>query len=436
MKENLSKGEYLFLLILISFSVTRYAPNLFDANFYAEDGSIFTKNFLEHGLPALFEPFNGYPVFGLYVLVGLAFLLKLILFLQGYELPAVLAFISFCFWGFVAWSPTIFLRNFLSRTNRTLLSLSLVFIPLGSYDYAVLGTIGNLKFSFLPLSIFIAMYISSTENTLSGRTTTAYILFLVCLLTNPLAWLSIPILVKRFRSLYIQNKVKAIALIAPLASVLIYQSIVFVFDKTELVGYLDKPFEKSKVVEVFLGQSILYSPFHAIYSNLNDASAFILFLVLLLFIAPTFSATSFMSIYLLSVALLTTLVFVMQRPGVSEYFFGYTLSSPSQFFYAQNMLIMTSLFLAVEVYSRKRLFMIKKLGRSLPFVLLIFQISPNQPIGTFGKIATMQSQVDSASQSYKRLCVGNRSNKHEVLSIPIYPSEPWVFITSSDFWCH
>ena len=88
----------------------RFPNNLAYPNFYAEDGSILARNILEHGFwHALMITFNGYYIWGLYLLEGGGFALNTLLFgAQLVDLPKAFAIMSYTFLGLIAASPIIF----------------------------------------------------------------------------------------------------------------------------------------------------------------------------------------------------------------------------------------------------------------------------------------------------------------------------------------
>src|SRR5258708_23281277 len=55
----------------------RFPANYLQPNFYAEDGTVFAKNILNYGFwQSLLTTFNGYYIWGLYILEGIAFILN------------------------------------------------------------------------------------------------------------------------------------------------------------------------------------------------------------------------------------------------------------------------------------------------------------------------------------------------------------------------
>ena len=418
--------------IFISIAVLRYLPNLLDANLYAEDGTVFLRDYISSGYTSFNNLFNGYPVLGLYLLTALASSAHSISGLPGYTIPTFIALVSFTYWGLLSYSPIYFLKGLVARRNLIVLAFAILLMPFGSYDYAILGTIGNLKFSFLPLSFFIAIHLSSrTGNSKSGFSFDCALL-VICILTNPLSILSLSVLIPLYvKSILCHEWFKFIWI----NTFIIISTITFfnaLTNSTKIPGYLDSPFQLKKAIEIFVGQTLLYPPLHSIYTHLNDFTSLIGALLIISFMIKQSSRDYYLPLVTLLIAVLASIVFVWQRPGVSEYFFGYTLRSPSQFFYSQNILVITSIFLAIE----KVKFQSNKIESSrmrfyIAITLLISQILPTTPIGTFGINAPMQSKIKSAIESATVICAG----KETILKVPIYPNEIWVFSTTKDYWC-
>ncbi len=73
-------------------------------------------------------------------------------------LPMVTAGVSAVFLGLCAVLPFALFRRELGSGISLLAGLLLVLVPMYSYDYAILGTLSNLKFAFLYIAFILALY--------------------------------------------------------------------------------------------------------------------------------------------------------------------------------------------------------------------------------------------------------------------------------------
>jgi hypothetical protein len=430
MKIKLNEKWLIPIFILIA--VLRYPPNLIDANLFAEDGTVFLTDYRSSGLASFNNLFNGYPVFGLYFLTGVASWMHAITGLAGYMLPTFIALTSFIYWGLFAYSPIYFFKGVMARANSIIFAFAILLMPLGTSDAVILGTIGNLKFSFFPLSFFVASHLAKKESMSNREFSANAVLLVVCILTNPLSILSLYVLIQKLlKSISTHDWFQLIwfGIFLTFAS---YPVLAQFNNSYKITGYLDAPFQFEKTIEIFAGQTILYAPLHSIYTQLNDFFALMIALLLAIFVLRQSRQMNFLPVVALVMALFGSFVFVLQRPGVSAYFSGYTLTGPSQFFYAQNVLVVTALFLSIEGLSRQKGRVgIKQLRLYIALTLFASQIFPTTPIGSFGKGAPMQSQVSSAIESASEVC---STNLPEV-NIPIYPTGMLIFRTEREFWC-
>jgi len=416
----------------VAIAVIRYLPNLLDANLYAEDGNVFLNNYISSGISSINDLFNGYPIVGLYILIGAASTLHSISFLPGFTVPTFIALISFIYWGLFSYSPIYLLKEILSKRNRVLLAFSILLIPLGSWDYAILGTIGNLKFSFLPLSFFTALFLSGNREIAKKEFSLIILLFAICITTNPLSILSFSVLIPRLNKAISDRNWFYVSSVCALFLAALWPILSFFSHRAPQPGYLDAPYKIEKSIEIFAGQTILYAGFHSVYMYLNDYFAFALATLLILFVILFTKKSNYFSIVAISMALIGSGVFVLERPGISDFFYGYTTSSPSQFFYAQNILATTAIFITCQsFYSSNKTKGRAKLIALLPVIVFISQIFPTTPIGTFGHNPPMQNQVASAIESSKLTC----RQVSPVIEVNIYPYEPWVFKTTKNYWC-
>ena len=430
MRMKISEKWLIPFFILIA--VFRYPPNLLDANLFAEDGIVFLSDYNSSGITSFNNSFNGYPIFGLYFLTALASWIHAITGLAGYTLPTFISLTSFIYWGLFAYSPIYFFKGVIARANSIVLGFAILLMPLGTSDAVILGTIGNLKFSFLPLSFFVAARLASKEKITKREFSLNGVLLVICILTNPLSILSLLVLIQKLiKSISCRDWFQILWFTVFIAFAG-YPVLGQLSNSYKISGYLDAPFQYDKTIEIFAGQTILYAPFHAIYTQLNDFVALIIALLLVLFVLSQSKRMNYLPFVALAMAVIGSTIFVFQRPGVSEFFSGYTLTAPSQFFYSQNVLVVTALFLAIEGFKQQKFRIeIKRLRLFLALTIFASQVFPTTPIGSFGKDAPMQSQVSSAIESASEVCSG----KSLEVNVPIYPTGTLIFITNREFWC-
>ncbi len=338
----------------------RFPNNFLYPNFYAEDGSIFTRNILEQGFwGAFMTTFNGYYVWGLYLLEGLGFSLNAWWHqAQLVELPRSLAVVSYGFFGLVAALPMVLLRSYLRWWWRIIVSLGVVFVPLMGSDYAVLGTIGNLKFLFVPLAVMLLLYRLRLPRS-ARRIVLVDMLVGLCAYTNATVYLLLPILLLadglRPRQLWhwrqtLRRGNMALWSALGLGVVLCYQLYIVATQGIPATpGYLDTPLQPAALIEVMVARSYLFPFTFWDYRALSDGVA-VAGLGLLMGLIWRYGQRAHYGAYVLtflSVAGMTGL-FVWTRPGVTGLFNHYSTAGPDQFFYGQNMIaiIMVVLLLA------------------------------------------------------------------------------------------
>lgn len=151
----------IFLIIITSLIFySRYRPNFAYPNFYGEDGVVYTKMLQDKGyLGALLTPFNGYLIMGLYLVMYAGTLSNHILGGGLFShLPFHYALASCLFMGTVFSLPYILFRKELGKLASLTIVILSAFVPLKMRDYAVIGTIGNLKFVFVYLAFLLILY--------------------------------------------------------------------------------------------------------------------------------------------------------------------------------------------------------------------------------------------------------------------------------------
>src|SRR3990167_6320125 len=118
--KNKSNQNFLIFygfLFLVSFYIfyKRFPESFSAANFYAEDGNVFAINILNKGfIASLFTTFNGYFIWGLYLLAKVGFIVNKILYHGEFVyLPKAFALTSYAFLAFITTLPALLFRRLL-----------------------------------------------------------------------------------------------------------------------------------------------------------------------------------------------------------------------------------------------------------------------------------------------------------------------------------
>jgi len=349
----------IFLAVWVFAAIINYfrlPQNYRYANFFAEDGQHFAQNILDHGFfAALFTTFNGYFIGGIYLLTGIGFVVNHI-FLGGYfiNLPNAFALTSYAFLGLCAALPILLLRNYLRLPYRIALSLLICFLPMPSFDYGTIGTIGNLKFAFTYIAFLLVLYRIRLPRS-SKLILLTDLGLLVCVYTIAEAYVVLPFilladglhvkqLVKRsqWRTVFRRDNIALWSFVGLITLALVQVVIVVIRGVPNLPGYLDDPYQMSKTIEIFLGRVLLYPFVTAGYHHLSNARVVFLLIIGLL-LALKFGRKKQYIIYGfgLFTILVATAIFVFNRTGVSIYYNHYQGTGFDNFFYPQNYIALT-----------------------------------------------------------------------------------------------
>lgn len=432
---------YFGCLLLASVIVFLRFPNNFTApNFYGEDGSIYFINIHRDGyLRALMTSFNGYFITGLYLILGLGLAINSVLFSSNFaDLPRSLSIVSYLFIGFSITLPLLLFRKQLKPYWAVLLVLLSAFIPLRQSDYAVLGTIGNLKWLFLYIAFLLAVYRYINYKQKWNRLILVDLGILICAYTNSATYLLIPIIFLPYilDTLKIYKNTKKFNFTQPnsiwslcaLAVLLLPQLIyVKINGIPRIVGYLDTPFNSSRAIEIFIGRSFEYGFTYGFYGPFSNLLAMVVFVVTILFLYffydKKYRPILFIGIYAVFCA---TLLFVINRPGISDYFFGYKNGGPDQFFYAQNLIVY---FVTIAAFFSKN---ISKMTKYLIIFFLILFIFANLPFSSsVGRNDFMQKNRGDIYSKLKAQC----QKPAEKFTLAIYPVEGWEMPANKTFAC-
>lgn len=424
---------YLCLWILAAYIFYRRFPNNFrQPNFYAEDGSVFGKNLIDKGFwGSLGTTFNGYFTWGLYILEQFGFTINRLL--GGGEfvnLPGSLSLVSYGFLAFVATLPALLFRKYLNPIALIFIVLLAVYVPMRGFDYAIIGTIGNLKFSFIYLAFLLLVY----RHLLPAKSKQFYLVdvgLLICAYTNITVYpMMIFALLRYWPTIRQSNRIKVLLKDNSFRSLLILGLCMIpqlvtlkVNGIPQLTGYLDAGFNYSRTIEIFISRSYLYTVLFPFNKFLNNALAFVLiagFVIIGLKYTKRYRAIFCFGLFAI---ILASFLFVSKRTGVSEFFSGYKEAGPDQFFYPQNW-IFSFIFsvVLVEVISQLKTRQTRHIFYLVSFLYIFLAIIPNA--GTYGKNDAMAKQVGNIYSVAKETCMQNM----RTYNIPIYPTRESTYL--------
>jgi hypothetical protein len=397
-------------------------------NFFAEDAKVFYNNIFLHPLTAAGTLFNGYLVIGQYLLAYIALIPMYLFGGNVASLAAWTAAITCLFLGVTVSLPFLLFR----RQLGNLLSLAAVgvsaLVPLASSSYFVIGSIANLKFAFLYIAFLLIIYRS--YNLDSHRK--PYLIdagLLLCVLTNATVLFLLPfalwpyrktiiLSLRRFRPMrLVRDKGLASALVTSAVS-LLYVAAVYVRGIPPLHGYLDSPYQWQATVPI-ADRTTIYTWLYPINSMLRDRLT--ITILAILFAAWWIYRKKDRLVLVLAVWAIasSTILFVMNRTGVSAYYLNYTSGGPDQFFYAQNMVFIFLSFWLIREWFRKKEVVAKLF---LILGLLIFMIWAI-PYGTsFSGAKIAYANLGTAQHDIQKACA---IKKDKVVHIQIYPTSDW-----------
>ncbi len=331
----------------------RFPDNFNYPNFFAEDGQHFVANIMDDGvLKAIFTTFNGYFIAGLYILTFIGQVVNTV-FYGGHfvNLPSSLAIVSYAFLGFCAALPVLLLKDYLRLWYRLALGLLIALLPMPSFDYGTIGTIGNLKFAFFYIAFLLVLQRIKLPRQ-SSKIPFIDLGLIVCVYTIGEAYVVLPFLLlcdgirpsqlldrSRWQSTFSRSNVSLWSFLV-LATVVSLQIIMIaVAGAPELKGYLDEPYSAKSTIELFVARVLLYPGVSAFYRHLSDPIV-ILMLIACLLAIYVWGRQKNRSIYTFGIysILAATLVFVVNRTGVASHYNNYTSTVFDNFFYPQNFI--------------------------------------------------------------------------------------------------
>lgn len=423
---------FILLWVVASFIFyLRFPNNFIYPNFFAEDGQHFTQNIINKGfLGGLLTPFNGYFVFGIYILTGIGFLVNSIIFHADFiSIPGSLAIVSYTFFGLCATLPFVLLKKYISIPYRIGIALLITFLPFPSFDYGTIGTIGNLKFAFDYIAFLLILYRATLPQKSRKFFIVDFVLF-ICAFTTAGVYLILPFIVfSKNNGIYNLIKTKKIKIFlnkknislwsaVALASACCAQIIFIIYNGIpKFPGYLDQPYEWSKTIEVFIARSYLYPFVSAIYRHLNDIIVIIIFAALI-FAIVKYKSKKNIGIYAVGMTtiLTTSLVFIVNRTGTVSFYNNYSTSGFDNFFYAQNLVaIVVMIVLLSDISKRYKRIFNPFIQVLIVLCLLASSIKTN---ASYAPNDFMQYQIGTIQEQTKKLC-SDLSNSE--ITFSVYP---------------
>jgi hypothetical protein len=441
---NLRKSKTFTVILAVSIVALmslvfalRYKAAFIIPNFYAEDGSIFVHNILDSNiLIASLTPFNGYLVSGQYLVAGLAFIPYYVLDLPFTTLPILIACASCLFLGLSAALPFILFRNELGWIAALVTSFLIAFVPLPGSDFAIIGTIGNLKFVFLFWAVLFIIY-RNLHHTQKSKVFVSDAMLLLCIVTNgPVAAL-LPFILWPYKQdiwLMIKNRSIDIVLLRrpDIVSALllcgvsfIYVVVVYLNGIPEIANYLQSAYIWGATDNI-IHRVTAYVWLYPFATEMTGVGAMVILSIILACVFVINDKGRKVFLFGLFAIAVATLAFVLTRTGVSEHMLDYD-KTPDQFFYAQSMV-----FIFISMWVISRYMTTRKRDLYLVGVVAVFIISAAPYGSSFGKNGVLYESRGDIYRNTSQACLDKSVEK---INIPIYPSETWIFEVDRSIAC-
>lgn len=412
----------------------RFQPAFDIPNFYAEDGRVFLNNILHKNFfEAVFTGFNGYLISGLYLLLYVAYWIYQILGLHFYQLPAVIAAVSCLFLGLTVTLPYILFKRELGRVLAICLVALGAFLPMPSFDYAIIGTVGNLKFAFLYWAFLLVIFRMKHKGE-QKKLLLVDSLLLLCITTNAPTIFIIPFALWAYRSelraglkrrsFRPLKKVELISLLSLLFLSVLYLAVVYLKGIPQIPGYLDTPYRWESTLKIIYRVTI-YSWFYPISSTMRDLVTLLLVSLFIIY-GIWHKRSRFVTIFGTATIFIATAGFVVNRPGVSEYFLLYG-PSPDQFFYAQNLVFAFIAAWLVKGYIKNSIH--RQFGLLLATFIFLWWAAPSS--GSYGGSRIIYESLGTTQYNLTEQCL----TKEKDITFQEYPTSEWKWTISKDIAC-
>ena len=441
---NSKWSSLLFWIILIVLGVVilyiRYPFAYTAPNFYAEDGNVIFENIYNNGiLQSLFTRFNGYFILLQYLLGYLAYLINNLIGGELYTLPKVVALVSYTFFAFACTLPWLLFRNRIGRTISLILYIFLLLTPLGRSDFAVLGTLGNLKFIIFYIAFILIIYRNDIK-LVPDKSNKFYIIdfiLLVCALTNILVVAILPLALIRYKDFIIlcikKREYKKIIYNNNLISILALALLLFVYTIwmyllgiPKMPGYLDGQLILSGLINAII-RSSWYGLLYPVYTTLNILVS--ICLIILMFLTVFIKKNRVIYLSSIWAIFVVSVGFVLNRPGVTEFLQSYTQDGgPGQFFYGGTMIFMFSLmYLIHNNFNNTE----RKYKALILFIIFIYIAWALPYAGERSKSYAIYKDRMTSFQALKSAC----QTDNKVIMFNIYPTAGWDMDMRKEIAC-
>ncbi len=420
---------YCLAWVLATYLFYRRFPNNFhQPNFFGEEGYVWSNNVIHKGLLRSFgTTFNGYYIWGLYILEGIGFAINKVFFAGEFaNLPRSFSIVSYSFLGFMVILPAILFRKSIRLPALVMIGLLIIFVPLRGWDYGVIGALGNMKFVFVYIAFLLLVYRHQLPEG-SRKVYLIDILLLICAYTNVTVYALIPFAALRYlpklkhpsitkiKTLLLQDR-SLQSLIVLCVALLPQIYVIKHYGIPPMPGYLDGKYNFSSTIEIFTTRSYFYGLIFPLYKYFTDLISIVIFIVVSLFGLRYAGKYRSQFVFGMIAISLTTLLFVLKRPGVSDFFVDYRDSGPDQFFFTQNWIF--GFIFTVVVFR-----LIGKMQRvsyrvamyTLLFGAFFIFLVPNA--GTYGKNNFMEKTIGNIYNVAKDDC----SRPGEEFTLIVYP---------------
>ena len=412
------------LLAFLCVTILRYPAYLKYPNFYAEDGTVFFSDVVAHPLKSLLFGFNGYPIVGLRLISLCALFLSFFFIFHNITFFVItLSVLSYLLWALLGLYTFFVLSKILSSRFAFLGSLLIVLVPINGWNYAILGTLGNLKFAFIYLGFL------SVINKLADRkwSFTSFSIFLFSVLTNPLAIIFFPLTLLTTLELKLSRNRLDYLLIVPFSiiAIAIFRSVKVASIPLE---YSQGEFTPSQILETVFSRTLAFpinSNSYLSLGNLNLIVVLILFVLSLLY-------KNYLPLIILLLCSVISFVIVSARHNLIPFFSGYRDSGPAQFFYAQNMIVV---FIVVLLLGKNLSRFDKNKSMILVLITALFLASNSEGIGFgfTGENSKWHKTFGNIRENLGKACKISTGNK---VVITIIPGDPWSLSLSKEVYCN
>lgn len=436
-------SAYLLLTVVVSLTLFwRFPNNVTHPNFYGEDGSVYLQNVVDKGwIGGSLTPFNGYSIVGLYGLEGIGWIGNEVFGSSDLlTLPMWFALVSIVFMAAVIALPYLLFRSSLGRLKTLLVVAFSALLPLPLSPHIVIGTVGNQKWVFFYLATLLVLYRLLNYKKLSlSKLVAIDLTLLVCAYTNSTTYILIPLLFvpylkavwdKRRKlpllsGVWQQLRQRELLSLVLLSALLLPQVIYIALHGIPAQpGYLDAPYQASKTIEVFINRTFLFGVTHLFNGYLNDVLAVLLFVFLAgvgwFKVQGKEKVIFFVSLY---AAFMASVLFVLNRRGVTDFFFGYQASGsgPDQFFFAQTLIMYLPIVLAVVAFDRWLGW--KKFGGPLLVLFVLFVVASGLVSNVlYGERWRTASVFENYAQTFiDQAIVACDTQRDPITHIVVYP---------------